>query len=386
LRTLIIVLVAIALVAGGVAVYLQSTTPSEPAGVRFPLTPEHRDLIATVPLDAEAFALIPTAAAVYTKLESNPVTRDVIARWREENQPPPPWIFGRGDLVVWKSGDRTRFALRLDPLRAGLFRIYRLLSGRDALINPAQTSGRSVELIDGLPSGDALVVQREEQRGAYPPIPRPAFSLVQIGTDDVVVVSRAATTSDPTAAPRRPRFAHGALLTASFASPPRIAGDLNRLFGSRISAALEHGGSITIYEIDTGTLLPSPKGVIALPPTIDARDAAQRLAPVAQVRETPDAVLISFDRTSLEKYAADEFTDAPWPASEWAMRIDAARMLPILERLSEKQTLRLVTPRIHRSVRDLRGWIGALSGARTIDATLTRTAGAEELRVRVSSK
>lgn len=391
MRKFVIVIVVLALVVAGAVAYLQSTTPKTAAGVRFPLTPEQRALLSSVPTDAEAFALVPTAAALHAKLIANPITRDPVTRWGDENPLPRPWMLGGTDLVVWKSDKSIRYAARLDPFRAALVRAYLFFNPERAasfLVNPP-TRDRvppEIEQASGLPAGDVFVVQRHEARGTYPPIGRPAISSVQIGAREVTFTSRAPLSEAPKPQRATVRYPVGALLSASFAEAPRVAGDLNRLFGSKLSDALQHGGSIVIYDIDTGTLLPSPKGVIVLPLSTEARDRAQRLSGVAQVRETTDAVLVSFDRTSLDAYTRDRFVEFPWPSSDWSLRIDAKRMIPILEKLGDNVGLRFATPRLYRSARDLRGWIGALSGADTIEAAHNQTNAGEELAVRISSK
>ncbi len=391
MRKLIIAVLVLALLVGGAVVYLRVTTAATSAGVRFPLTGGQRALLASVPPDAEDLAFLPAAAALHAKLLANPVARDPVQKWSERNQVPRPWMLGGGDVVIWKKGKTIRYAVRLDPFRAALLHAYVFVTASDAfVINPSaqpQQDSSIFDLANGLPPGDVLVVQRERGR-AYPPIGRPAVSSVQIGAREIVITSRSAVSSGrgPRAEGRGPIFARGALLSASFAEAPRIAGDLNRLFGTKISEALAGGGSIVLYDIDTGTLLPSPRGVIVLPPTPASRDAADRLSGVADVRDTPNGILISFDRASVDAYLRDQTVEGQWPATDWALRMDAQRMIPVLHALGDNTALRIATPRIYRSVRDLRGWIGALSAADTIEAARSGTAGVEELRVRISSK
>src|SRR6185295_2329866 len=118
------------------AFYLEATTPKRSAGVRFPLTPKQRELLASVPATAETFALIPTAAAFQEKVSGHPVTRRAAEQWAETQELPRSWMLGEGDLVAWHAGKRTAFAIHLDPLRAALVRIYLMMgSGLDARVN-----------------------------------------------------------------------------------------------------------------------------------------------------------------------------------------------------------------------------------------------------------
>jgi hypothetical protein len=103
-----------------------------------------------------------------------------------------------------------------------------------------------------------------------------------------------------------------------------------------------------------------------------------------EVRE--EKILIALDQGSIPVYDREQYSDLPFPATEWALRIDAARMVPVLHRLGDNLALRFAAPRVYRSVRNLRGWIGHLERAGTIDAALAAGGGEEELRVRISSK
>jgi len=194
-RTFLVVLLIVLVVIGAVVVYLVVTTPKESAGIRFPLSPAQRALLASVPASAESFALIPNAAALEAKLRANPVTREAVDDYRQRATLPSPWMLGGADVVVWRSGKATTYFVRLDAIRSLLAHIYLMVEG-DAgptrlLINapvsgteetpiPAAEIDQLLALGASLPAGEALVVQREESRGAYPPIGRPSVSTVTI--------------------------------------------------------------------------------------------------------------------------------------------------------------------------------------------------------------
>jgi hypothetical protein len=397
-----IVVVAILVVA---ITILRFTVPSQSNGVRFPLTPAQSELLASVPASAQSFALIPSAAAVYTKLRENPITRDAVEQWSEQQRLPQPWMLGGADVVIWNSGEGASYAIRLDSLRALLVRMYLMIgadidgrwSGTTFLINapvetaidPAATS-RLLALASGLPAGDILGVQRESGRSAFPPINRPAVTSIQISGDAINLTSRAPNESTAPAAALQARYARSALLTAVFAAPPRMFDDLNRLLLTRISPLVRDGGGITLYDIDTGTLLPRPKGVIFLPPSDERRQELQRLVRdsggLVQTGEQNGELLLSFDVSSLGRYAADSFDAPRWPANEWSLRLDAQRAAPILKRLGGSMGLRLAAPRIYRAARDLGTWIGPLEHARSVDAAASANGGIEELRVAITSK
>lgn len=407
MKKFLLVLLIVALIAGALAFYLEATTPRTSAGVRFPLTPKQRQLLASVPASAEAFALIPTAAAFREKLFSNPITRPPIEQWAEFQQLPRSWMLGDADLVAWRAGKRIAFAIHLDPLRAALVRIYLMMgSALDARVNegtllinagagePLGPAGldQVLALTSGLGSADAVVVQQAASRGAFPPVGRPAVTTVRLGTDEVNVISRSASETPPPAASplMRPRFPRGALIAATFREPPRIVSDLDRLFIARVSHLLDDGGSIVLYDVNAGTLLPRPNGLMIAKATPDHRQTVERIRSAVEwfgeIRDTGDQLLVSFDKTSLITYSTDTLVDAQWPSNDWAARVDPKRAVPLLEKLGGNMGLRLAAPRIYRAARDLRRWIESLSDAESIEAAHSFTGSTEELRVRITSK
>lgn len=398
----------------GTAVYLAATTPSASREIRFPLSASDRELLGSVPAGADSFALVPSAAALENKLTANPVTREAMRRLAVSQALPWPWMVGRADLLVWHEGKRTSYLLRLDPFRSFLVRAYLLAAGENAanlfLAAPegprieAAELDRLAALGNRLPPGDALVVQRKGRRGAFPPIGRPAVSSVSITPDAMNIVSVAARSNAGAvngAAERQPfvpRFARGAMITGTFAEPPRILEDMNRLGGGRSSSLLRDGGSVVVYEVDAGKLLPRPHEVIVLPATPERRAELQRLAAGTlrgvgeaagfriETEEAGGQLLVAFDSDSLGRYRSDSFDDAELPANSWSVAIDPARAVPVLGRLGSNAGLRYLAPRIFRSARDLETWVAPLRAAKRIEAGLTAAGGTEELRVRVRAK
>lgn len=400
MRKLIIIFIVVVLLFGGAISYLVLTTPKTAPLLRFPLTAEQQQFVARAPAGADAFALIPAAAVVHAKLIANPVTREPLLEWTERQPLPHAWILGGADVLVWRTGRTTSFAIRFDRVRATLVRVWTIIAGpHDAvwdgnvmLIGDAATSPHPLDLTlaNGLPECDALVVQLNRARGAFPPIGRPAFSSIRITPADVVIVSRARAEEPDSSVPIRASFPKGAMLSVAFARPPRILGDLNRILGSDIDALVSSGGAISVYDIDAGLLLPRPNGVIAVQADDRSRVAIEEYRKyvelVGGIAEADGKLLVSFDRTSLALYLKDEMTPATWPATHWSGRIDPARLIPLLRRLGDSPGLRFAAPRLHRGVRDLRNWIGALEQASSVEAAESASGDVEELRVRIASK
>lgn len=405
MRKLILIFVIVLVAIGGVAAYLIATTPKSAQPIRFPLTESHRELLSRVPASAESFALIPSAAILQAKLLANPVTRDPVTQWAHEHELPRPWMLGGADIAVWKNGKTTSYAVRLDGFRAAFVRTWLFLSSTahvrwegstlimhaaPALPGPSTDLDELLRLANGLPEGDVFVVQREGGRGAFPPIGRPAVTSLRVTQQEIVLVSRSASNEIADQREIRPGLPRSAMLSAAFAAPPAVLRDLNRLMGAKIDALIDDGGAIALYDVDGGTLLPRPKGVIVIPADEHAREELTNVERVAslvgETADTGDQILISFDRTSLGRYQQDAMVPSPWPATRWALRMDPQQLIPVLRRAGDSPGLRFAAPRLHRSARDLRRWMDALGAAQSVEAAASVAGGVEELRVRVSSK
>src|SRR2546428_5218171 len=189
MRSLAIFVVILLIIVGAAALFLVATTPRQSASVR--VSPA---LIKDVPSSADEFAIIPTAAAFDAKLSTNPITRAALEKWRAKHPLPRPWMVGGADLLVWKSGGTTSYFLRLDPFRAFIVRIFghaQLLAPPEEQPIDSASAAQIIDLASRLPSGDALVVQREGARGAYPPIARPAVT-AGFATPFAITIARAA--------------------------------------------------------------------------------------------------------------------------------------------------------------------------------------------------
>ena len=417
MKKILLIVIVIALIAGAIAFYLASTTPSRGAGLHFPLTEDQHDLLDAVPASAEAFAFIPAASVFHAKLLANPITRGPLEELGETQSLPRPWMIGGADLVIWRAGKKTSYATHLDPLRAAVVRTYLMfasgvngsVSSGTFLINAGAGEPLGRERIDQLLAmarspdlADAVIVQQSASRGTFPPIDRPAVTTIKVNADDILLTSRARISAAQTLAGEdsgaplpppmmtRPRFPKNALLAATFHEPPRIVGDLDRLFIARLSHLLDDGGSIVLYDVNAGTLLPRPDGLIIANATPENQKTVEKISGAVktfgEIRQSGDQILLSFDQDSMQKYATDPPVEAQWPSNDWAARIDAKRAVPLLERLGDNTGLRLAASRIYRSVRDLRRWIEALSTAGAIEASHSVTGQTEEMRVRISSK
>ena len=401
MRKFLIFGVLLILIVAGIGVVLVATTPRQSAGIHAPPGARERALIAQVPASAESFAIIPTAAALDAKLRRNPISRAAIESWKANQPLPRGWMIGAADLVAWKSGKQTRYLLHLDPFRAVIVRVYLMAGGNiggTLLLNPpaeqpidATTVSQIVDLASRLPAGDALVVQREGARGAYPPISRPTATTVEVSDSEIRLTSVGpASAGLDRLQPVPHQFPRGAILSASFTTPPRVIGDLNRLFGAKVSTLLQDGGAICIYGVDTRKLFPRPLGVIVLPDDpqrrqiVDTFRKAESMGIHARTAEIGDKLVLSFD-DSINQYQKDAFDPAP-AGNQWTVRLDPQRLVPILNDLGQNLGLRIAAPRLFRSARDLDQWISGLEQAKVIEASDSADSQGETLHVRIAAK
>ena len=401
MRTFIVILCVLLAAVAAVAVYLVATTPKEAAPLRAPLTASQQELVARVPAGAEAWALISAPAVLLGKLEANPVTRDAVAQWAEEQALPPKAMLGAADAIVWKKGKATSYAIRFDVVRAFIVRIWTMFSsaesrwdGRTLLIGeqgePALSPPAEILMAEGLPPGDLFVVQRKDARGAFPPIPRPAITSVSVSEDQIDIVSRAPA-KDRIAAPAVVHsLSTSAMMSVAFTEPPRVIGDVDRLVPADIDDLVGDGAAIALYGVDTGTLLPRPRMAVVVPADEQHRATLAKyervIGMIGETAEVNGELVVAFDRQSVAQYSNDPRTPMPWPANRWSLRLDPRTLIPVLRKVGDNPALRFATPRLHRGARDLRRWMGGLEQARAVEAAASVGGGFEELRVRVASK
>ncbi|PYQ61667.1 MAG: hypothetical protein DMF58_04000 [Acidobacteria bacterium] len=367
MRSLAIFVVILLIIVGAAAVFLVATTPRQSTPVH--VTPA---LIQDVPASADEFAIIPSAAAFDAKLTANPITRAALEKWRAQHPLPRPWMVGGADLLVWKSVGTTRYFVRLDPFRAFIV---------------SASAAQIVDLASRLPARDALVVQRESARGAYPPIARPAVTAVSVTPSEIRLVSvGAAVPGGPAArtAAAPPKFPRGAVLSVNYTSPPRAVTELDRLFGTKMSTLFDDGGTLCVYDVDVRKLLPRPLGVFVLPDDPRRRAVVDSLHDLVRTGQKDGMLLLSFDH-SIDQYQKDVF-DEPAAGNQWNVRIDPSRMVPILNSLGDNLGLRILAPRLFRSARDLDQWIGGLEQAKVIEASDSADSHGETLQVRIAAK
>jgi hypothetical protein len=281
----------------------------------------------------------------------------------------------------------------------------------DAQLEPLLAVART------LPPGEAVVLQREGARGAFPPLARPCATSIEGNATDLVLQSRAAAESAGPPMRALPfRDPAKAMLTLAASSPPPLASELNRLFASRVSSLLDRGGMLVLYRVDARKLVPRPQGVIVVPADAEHRllfdDFVRSLTSIAsdsltakrqtigpaqvvtreafgvtlQTADTGSELLLSFDDDSIPAYLGDTLQPFPGEPVLWTSRIDPKQLIPTLNDLSDQPGFRLLSPKLHRSGDDLRRWIQYLDRAKSIRAEKRAAGTMEELKVTISGR
>jgi hypothetical protein len=234
-------------------------------------------------------------------------------------------------------------------------------------------------------------VQKPRSSGAFPPIGRPSVTTIQLAAREVVITARAAAASDARSGPPlSTALPTGAMISGAFSEPPRVVNDLNRVFGANVSEVLRNGGSVAIYDVNTGTLIPRPKGIFSVRADENTRKELGGFLTLAEqmgeTRDTGSEIVIAIDDTSMARYVKDRMEPSPWPANGWTLRMNPALLVPVLEKVADNPGVKLGLPRIYRAARDLRKWIRYLDAAQSVDAASSIEGTAEVLRVRITSK
>ncbi|HEY5610975.1 MAG TPA: hypothetical protein VIL97_07200, partial [Thermoanaerobaculia bacterium] len=210
------------------------------------------------------------------------------------------------------------------------------------------------------------------------------------------------------------RFPRGAMLAAIVSSSPRWVADLERALPIHIAPLLAHGALFALYGVEDRPLFPRPFGVVAFPADEARADELESMLDsllplevlaeksertvrgisirrrngigfVVESARVPDAVVVAFDKSSIERYLADTMSEAPEKPFLWSVRLLPRDVVPVLEKVKENPGMRLVArdlsrgaERIYRSAR----WF---ESAESIVSTATAEAGRIRLETVISA-
>jgi hypothetical protein len=117
---------------------------------------------------------------------------------------------------------------------------------------------------------------------------------------------------------------------------------------------------------------------------VDSFRKAESIGIHVRTAEIDGKLVVSFD-DSIREYQKDAFDEIP-AGNQWMVRLDPARLVPILNDLGQNLGLRIAAPRLFRSARDLGEWISGLEQAKVIEASDSGDSQGERLQVRIVAK
>jgi hypothetical protein len=420
-RTALIVLVLILVVVAG---YVLFSTPlrSEPVG--FGSDPDHLRLIRRAPADAPAVFLVPRAAGFFRMMRGHPIASSwVPIIERRQELALLPYLLGRADVVAWQQEQGVAIVANPDPVRLALTRAYLAMKGERRIVvgdgllfvgtPPVSETGAEIASNANL-RGQAFAIHREGSEDDFPPIGRPAVSAVILEPDGLKVESEA-TASGPLAAGGVPldSYPEGAMLSTVAATTPEWVERLGRLIPPVVVSLLREGALFAVYRISGEDLIPRLHLVIAVPGgnSKDVDDVVGKinLGPfglsesrrmvggVEVVRRTgmgsmieyatsSDKLLISFDRSSIERYLADRMVKSPFPPERtvWFATMKPAELAEGIDELRDRQELSLLAPDLHDAIRQAGAWLRYVRGARLVQLARVTENGREHFILNVS--
>lgn len=431
MKFLLWLFVALVLLLGVGFAWLWFGTAGPLPEVTFAEATELQRMIGFAPEDEDELFVIPAVGPLYGALRSSDVTsagvRDM-PRAREVE------IFsrllGRAPAVAWtRSGDLFMVA-KPPALRAAFIGLAARIAGvsvpvvrRGDYLLIGSVPGSEAPLTIASSLADAkghFFVFHRGGKSRYPPLERPAISAVTIARKEITISSAAAlpAASSQALTPAAgvvfsmPDDAIGAALLTARADVVR---DLDRFLPFDFSRLASQGAMLVIYDLETGKLLPRPRGFLAMPSTPGAVDAVSSLFNVAAVPRSEAGVtnrsvgpvqidrierfgavletarfggevLLGFDGASIERYLNGSKSDlTAEPGVMWRFEADAAKLRPVVADLADDRTLKYAAGRISRSAKQLNSVLRLFAGAAWVSAQKRHEGNREIVQLTISA-
>ncbi|HUP63907.1 MAG TPA: hypothetical protein VM557_01330 [Thermoanaerobaculia bacterium] len=379
--------------------------------VAFEDVPVLGDFIGSAPIDTEEIILVPSFSSAWRAYGP------LLERRLGEGEGLPAaaaWLIGASPTAIWTRPDSWGGATRPDPIRRFLipFLAARFLDlrvereGDIILFNPNDepTIGEIPRDCLSERSGSAFVIRLAE--GGFPPIPRPAFTAISFDGDRLKIASCARGHEPlPTTSLTGVEMPSDALIAIRFAEPPPAIESIEKAVPIDLTRYLADGGSVALYGIETGGLVPRPSivfgiradddraaGIMAELDRATTRGAMKLLLGMGEDRtrvvggvtvtrregigltiefaRRGDELLIAFDGRSLEKLLSGGFVPTEDGEVSWHLRARPDQLLPVLDDLGSNPALRLFAEDFSRETRKLAAEIRALPPARLLVATV----------------
>lgn len=381
-------------------------------------------LLAAVPEDASEIYIVPYFASFWRAATTNGVSKVIVAEQRKELWLAP-FILGNSPVLYWRNDDESGIVTRLTPARHFVAKTYlQRITGRGVhaegeILSNAPIGHSSLELSSRLVKeagkGHAFIIY-PSARPTFPPLGRPMLARLNFESNGAVI--RGVGRSEGPASPRAPALSlpDDAALAATLGSPPEWVGDLDRILGIDVSAALKRGFGVALYYVEARSLTIQPKLVLVLQGEGDgvlrsfrglSRAASvlvgsssavkKRTVAGVEITRTDDGIvsiesasfeghtLVALDETSIQRFLEGK-RSVMGGVGSWNLRAQPERLTPILEKLREHRVLRLVARKLQRNVSSLHRTMKRFEGARLVEMTLRPGPEVDALDVTITPK
>lgn len=404
------VFAVVALILAVFAGYIFFTTPRSAELVTLGADPQRLEMIRLAPPEARDIFVLPRAAGVYRALENHPIASSwlpLIDRDRDTRMLP--LLLGRADVVAWQENRRIALIANPDPLRRLFARLYlavatdRRLELENGLLFIG-TEPRTAAGADGLPTdqrGHLFVIHRPGD-AAFPPIPRPALSAVTLQDSGIRILTSSAAPASRVAPLPLATYPSNAMLAAVAVATPEWLDRLGNLVPQNVTTLLHDGALYAVYRVDSDNLIPRLYGVVVVPggsagevdqvlstinlgPFGSAEERRQfrgveivrrsGLGTVMEYATSAGKLLVSFDRSSIERYLLDTQLPSPFPPERtvWFATVQPQQLYGAVDELRDRQELSLLAPELHRSIDQTAEWLRYVRGASRLE--MARLAG-----------
>lgn len=423
--TLILIVVAALVAVGG---FLLTGYLGEPARVTLSREAALLRLAGEAPSDARQIVIVPTFGPLVRRLSNHTITSggmDHVARRRELELAA--MLIGASPVVAWEKDDAVTLVADVRGVRRALLSFAAIVSplpvgtrGEYVTFGQAgDAAGGTSDLTIPDLSGELFVLHRGG-RDRYPPLERPAVSAVTVSDDRRVRISSVARRADdapPVAAGVPFEVAEGSMITIVFWKKHSTLKELDRFLPVNLQRMAAGGAALTIYDVETGGLLPRPRGLFAVPQTAESLEAAatlfntavfpelgdtgvssrqvgevkidrvKKLGATIEVARLDGRILFGFDDTSLERYLRATRTTAKFtPDASWTVHADVAQLKPVVEKLEDHRGLRFAAPKVARSVKQTSSLLSTLPPGTLIGGSKSASGGFERVDLVIAAK
>ncbi|HVT03297.1 MAG TPA: hypothetical protein VHL58_07955 [Thermoanaerobaculia bacterium] len=342
-------------------------------------------MLARVPLEAHDVILIPHFDATVYRLKRHPLGRDFL-RAAAPGQPLGliATAVGNGAVISYRSEAGSGFILKMSAVRSSFLRMFGFLLPKpwdefyveDGLVivgRPGQirSSAPALATFGTDLKGELFLYQPPGAHASFPPLATPNLSAVSLRPGAITMESRSPSEPPSPASVPRLGLLRDAMFSALVSSTPEAMKNLDRVLPVNIGPLLEHGGLMALYKVDAKKFVPKPEGIIAIPLGGGRQQEIEQLISETvgnfhfgdvslnrqSVREhggitvkrsqtigmtieyatVAGLAVLSFDKSSMDRFLDDRQETAASPDAIWSVRVDPSKAVDAIETLRGQQ-------------------------------------------------